>query len=159
MVWVDWGQAAATGHVMAAVLALLAGASVLLLPKGTRAHKALGAAYVVALVVVNVAALSLHRENAFGVFHVLAVISLVTVAVGIAPLLVGWRSPPVLAIHAYCVTWSYAGLAAAGFGQAATAAGQGRGWVVLVVIALVLSLSGVVIVGKVPSSLDRTIAN
>jgi hypothetical protein len=29
---------------------------------------------------VNVAALSLHRESTFGVFHALAVVSLVTVA-------------------------------------------------------------------------------
>lgn len=155
----DWEQAAATAHVTAAVLALLAGACVLLLPKGTRAHRALGAAYVVALVVVNIAALSLHREDTFGVFHVLAVVSVVTLAVGLGPLLVGAHSPAAFAMHAYCMTWSYAGLAAAGFGQLAGVAGQGRAWVVLVVIGLVLSLSGVVIVGKVPSSLNRTLAH
>ena len=52
------------------------------------------------LVVVNVAALSLHREDdTFGVFHALA-------------------------IHAYCMTWSYAGLAAAGCGQLTAAVGE-----------------------------------
>ena len=77
----DWEQALATGHVVAAFSALLVGAAVLVLPKGTRTHRVSGTVYVLALVVVNTAALSLHRENTFGVFHVLAVASLVTIAV------------------------------------------------------------------------------
>ena len=121
---VDWEQALATGHVVAAVSALLVGAAVLLLPKGTHTHRVIGTVYVLALVLVNVAALSLHRENAFGVFHALAVASLVTIAVGLSPLLLGRRSPPVIATHAYCMTWSYAGLVAAGCGQLAVAVGQ-----------------------------------
>jgi uncharacterized membrane protein len=132
---------------------------VFVLPKGTHAHRVIGAAYVVALVLVNVAALSLHRENTFGVFHVLAVASLVTIAVGLSPLLVGKRSPPVIATHAYCMAWSYAGLVAAGCGQLAAAIGQGDGaWGVPVVIGTVLSISGVVIFGRVPSTLDRMLA-
>jgi uncharacterized membrane protein len=114
MVSVDWEQAIAAGHILAAVSALIAGAAALLSPKGTHTHRAIGTAYVLALVLVNVAALSLHRESAFGVFHALAVLSLVTIAVGLSPLLLGKRSPPVIATHAYCMTWSYAGLVAAG---------------------------------------------
>jgi hypothetical protein len=68
MISVGWEQALATGHVGAAVSALLAGAAVLLLPKGTRTYRVIGTAYVAAIVLVNVAALSLHRENTFGVF-------------------------------------------------------------------------------------------
>ena len=87
MLSVDWEQALATGPVVAACSALLAGAAVLLSPKGTHTHRAIGTAYVVALVLVNVAALSLHRENVFGASHALAVASLVTIAVGLSPLL------------------------------------------------------------------------
>ena len=109
-----------------------------------------------ALVLVNVAALSLHRENTFGVFHALAVVSLATIAVGLSPLLFGKRSPMVITAHAYCMTWSYAGLVAAGCGQLTVAVGQDVGaWVVPVAIATVLSISGVVIFGRVPSTLDR----
>jgi hypothetical protein len=53
-------------------------------------------------------ALSVHRENAFGVFHALAVASLITIAVGLAPLLFVERSPMVVATHACWVTWSEA---------------------------------------------------
>jgi uncharacterized membrane protein len=159
MISVDWEQALATGHVVAALSALLAGVAVLLLPKGTHTHRTIGALYVLALVLVNAAALSLHRENTFGVFHALAVVSLVTIAVGLSPLLVGKRSPMVIATHAYCMTWSYAGLVAAGCGQLAVAVGQDIGaWVVPVVIGTVLSISGVFIFGRVPSTLERILA-
>jgi uncharacterized membrane protein len=159
MVSLDWEQALATGHVLAAFSALLVGAAVLLLPKGTHAHRVSGAVYVLALVVVNVAALSLHREDTFGVFHTLAVVSLITIAVGLAPLLLGRRSSPSIATHAYCMAWSYAGLVAAGCGQLAAAVGQRDGaWGVPVVIGTVLFISGVVIFGRVPATLDRMLA-
>ena len=125
MISVDVEQAVAAAHVLAAFSALGAGAAVLLSPKGTHTHRVIGAVYVLALVVVNVAALSLHRESTFGVFHVLAVASLVTIAVGLSPLLLGRRSPTAIATHAYCMTWSYAGLVAAGCGQLTVAVGQG----------------------------------
>jgi uncharacterized membrane protein len=159
MVSVDWEQAIATGHIVAAVSALLAGAAVLLRPKGTRTHRRIGTVYISALVLVNVAALSLHRENAFGLFHALAVASLVTIAVGLSPLLLGKRSETVIATHAYCMTWSYAGLVAAGCGQLAVAVGQDfSAWVVPVVIGTVLIVSAVIIFARVPSIFDRMMA-
>ena len=154
----DLEQAIATTHIVAAVSALLAGAAVLLRPKGTRTHRRIGTIYVVALVLVNVAALSLHRENAFGTFHALALASLVTIAVGLSPLLLGKRSEVVVATHAYCMTWSYAGLLAAGCGQLAVAVGQDlSGWVVPVVIGSVLTVSGVIIFARVPAAFDRMV--
>ncbi len=63
MISVDVEQAVASGHVLAAFSGLGAGAAVLLLPKGTHTHRVIGVVYVLALVLVNVAALSLHRED------------------------------------------------------------------------------------------------
>lgn len=150
---IDWEQAVATGHVVAAISSLLVGAAVLVLRKGTKTHRVIGTVYVVALVVVNVAALSLHRENTFGVFHALAIASLATIGVGLASLLLSSRSMPVIVTHAYCMAWSYAGLVAAGSGQLVVAMGQGGAWVP-VVIGAVLLIGGVIIFGRVPSSLD-----
>jgi uncharacterized membrane protein len=158
MIALVWEQTLAAGHVLAAISALLVGAAVLLMPKGTHTHRVFGIVYVGALFIVNVAALSLHRENTFGMFHALAVASLVTITVGLSPLLLGRRSPPVIATHAFCMTWSYAGLVAAGCGQLAVAVGPGDGWVVSLVIGTVLSISGVVIFWRVPSSLDLVLA-
>ena len=149
-----WG----TTHVVAALVALVAGMAVLRTPKGTGAHRALGAVYVVALVLVDVAALSLYREGAFGVFHGLAVVSLATLVVGLAPLLLGKRSAGVIANHAYCMTWSYAGLVAAGCGQlAAVASDDVPGWFVPGVIVAVLCISAFAIFTRVPPALDRVL--
>ena len=90
------------------------------------------------------------------VFHALAVASLVTIAVGLFASAPGQGSPRVIATHAFCMTWSYTGLVAAGCGQLAVAVGQDlAAWVVPVVIGAVLSVGGVVIFGRVPSILDR----
>jgi uncharacterized membrane protein len=110
---VDWQTVAASGHVLAAVTALVVGAAVLFRPKGVGRHRLVGLAYVLCLVVVDVAALSVHREATFGVFHALAMLSLLTIAAGLAPFLLGSRSVVALNMHAYCMTWSYAGLVAA----------------------------------------------
>jgi uncharacterized membrane protein len=159
MMVVDWEQAMATGHVVAALSALCVGAAALALPKGTHVHRVIGGVYVLALSLVNVAALSLHRENTFGVFHALAVASLGTIVIGLGPLLLGKGSPMVITIHAYCMTWSYAGLVAAGAGQLAVATGQDVGaWFVPAVIAVVLVLGGIGIFGRVPSILGRRLS-
>ena len=154
----DWEQGVAIAHLGAALAALVAGLAVLLVPKGTPTHRAVGSAYVVALVLVNVAALSLHREAAFGVFHALAIASLLTIGAALAPLLLGKRSRAAIAFHAFCMTWSYAGLVAAGCGQLSVARGQDpAAWVVPSVILTVLTVGGFVIASRVPSIVDRTL--
>jgi uncharacterized membrane protein len=159
MLSVDLEQVLVAAHVLAAFSALGTGAGVLFLRKGTHTHRVIGTVYVLALVLVNVAALSLHREDTFGVFHALAVVSLVTIAVGLSPLLFGRRSTMVITTHAYCMTWSYAGLVAAGCGQLTVAVDPDVGaWVVPAAIATVLCISGIVIFGRVPSTLDRLLA-
>lgn len=57
------------------------------------------------------------------------------------------------------MAWSYAGLLAAGCGQLAAARDHGDGaWAVPVTIGAVLLISGVIIFGRVPSTLDRMLA-
>lgn len=151
----DWEQAWATGHVAAASLGLVVGIAVLSLPKGTGLHRLIGAGYACALILVDLAGLLLHRESAFGVFHALAVASLLTVAVGLVPLLRGSRSPRAIAFHAYCMTWSYLGLVAAGVGQLAAALDPDAAWTVPMAIGIVLALGGGGIHDRVPSVLAR----
>lgn len=147
----DGEQARAVVHVTAALSALVVGAAVFALPKGTTRHRAMGGTYATLLLAVNVAALSLYREDAFSVFHVLAFISLATLAVGIVPFLLGRRSPRLYVIHAYCMTWSYAGLLAAGFGQLAAMNNDRVGdWLVPVTIAAVLLASAAIIIRRLP---------
>lgn len=149
----DVDRAVAAIHVGAALTAIVVGGVVVLLPKGVGRHRVLGSAYVAALLIVDIAALLVHAEARFGVFHGLAVVSLLTVAVGIVPLLLGRRTPRAIGFHAYCMVWSYAGLIAAGVGQLATTQVDRWGGSVAIAIALTLAVSAVVIFSRVPRTL------
>jgi len=81
-------------------------------PQGTSTHRALGAAYVAAMIATNLTALGVYRlTGQFGPFHVLALISFVTVARGVIAVL--RRRPGWLLTHYYSMAWSYIGLSAA----------------------------------------------
>jgi uncharacterized membrane protein len=71
------------GHVGAAVLALAMGLAVLVRRKGGTSHVVVGRLYLAAMLAVNVPALLLDdATGGVGPFHVLAVVSLVTMALG-----------------------------------------------------------------------------
>jgi uncharacterized membrane protein len=110
-------------HVAAAGTALVIGLAVLVRTKGTRSHVVAGRSYSVAMLAVTCAALLLYDATGRpGPFHVLAVISLLTLAAG-------WATAPGRrtrladrSAHGTFMTWSFVGLASAGLAQAATAA-------------------------------------
>jgi uncharacterized membrane protein len=156
---IDWEQVAASCHIAAAVTGLVSGAFVLTRRKGTRGHRRVGTLYAVCLLIVNVAALTVHREAAFGVFHWLAILSLATLAVGVLPMVLGRRTPGVIALHAYCMAWSYAGLVGAGCGQLAAATVSGARFGVMTAIVSVLALCAALIFWRVPSTLAQTLGS
>lgn len=110
-----------TAHIVFAVSALILGAAVACRPKGGRSHRTLGYSYALSLLLVNVCALSVYEDSAgMGPFHILAVVSLVTLTAGFVPVFLrrpvsGW-----LDLHGYFMSWSYVGLVAAGVAQLAT---------------------------------------
>ena len=99
-------------HGAAAIAALAFGLLVLAERKGTNAHRALGSAFVVAMVATNLTALGIYRLTGhFGPFHLLALISLAMLARGVVAAI--RRPPGWLATHYYCMAWSYLGLVSA----------------------------------------------
>jgi uncharacterized membrane protein len=99
-------------HVGSAFAALISGALVLSMKKGTRTHRRMGYAYFISMLVVNVSALLIYELFLrFGPFHVLALFSLASVLAGLVP--AWWRAPGWQARHARFVTGSYVGLRAA----------------------------------------------
>jgi len=110
-----------SAHMAAAIASLLFGLLVLVDDKGTRTHRAIGAAYVAAMIATNLTALGVYRlTGQFGPFHALALLGLATVAGGLLAAL--RRRPGWLATHYYCMAWSYAGLLAAAAAEAITRA-------------------------------------
>ncbi len=99
-------------HVLTAILALLAGALVLLQNKGTRRHVWTGRVYLGAMLATNLTALGIYELFArFGPFHVFALLSLLSVLAGVVPVWrrkAGWMER-----HAQWVLGSYVGLCSA----------------------------------------------
>ena len=145
-----------TAHVAAACGALVLGAVVLRLSKGTAWHVRLGRLYVVVMLVVTVPALLVYdTTGAPGPFHVLAVVSLVTVGLGwlSAPRRLRGRSGSVP--HASWMLWSYIGLATAGVGQLLNSVWPERSpWPVLLLVAAVTAV-GLVLVPRAVRRAER----
>ena len=70
-------------HLVTAIVALTAGAAVILSTKGTRRHRQMGWVFVASMMAMNGSALLIYRLfGRFGPFHVFALISLASVAAG-----------------------------------------------------------------------------
>lgn len=101
-------------HLIAASVAMPAGAGVLFLPKATRLHKRVGYVYVAAMLILLVTSFFLyHLFGSFGIFHVLAVVSSVTLLAGMLPVWFRSRIPDWPAWHFSFMYWSVVGLYAA----------------------------------------------
>lgn len=99
-------------HMGAAVAAMGLGSIVMLDPKGTPTHRLLGVGFAIAMVVVNITALSLYRMTGqFGPFHVLALFSLLSLVRSLLPLIN--RRHEWLRVHYRYMIISYGGLLAA----------------------------------------------
>ena len=99
-------------HLAAAMAALVLGAVVIGLAKGTPFHRMIGAGYVAAMIIVNLSALAIYRLTGHvEAFHALALLSLAVLARGVLAALI--RRPGWLPIHFRYMAWSYVGLLAA----------------------------------------------
>ena len=99
-------------HTALGVTALATGAVVLARPKGGRPHRVVGRVYVGSMLVLCLASFGLRDSTPFfrglGMFHVAAVVSLVTVSAGAWT---AWRRRPGwLPGHYMWMAWSYIGL-------------------------------------------------
>lgn len=99
-------------HIISAVIALLAGTFVLLAKKGTLVHRQVGYVYTAAMVILNVTAFLIYDlMGHFGPFHIAAIVSSLTLFMGIRAAVQrksGWYVQ-----HYYYMAWSVVGLYAA----------------------------------------------
>ena len=127
----------------------------LLQQKGGSRHRVLGYLYSSALLSVNLSALSVYEQSSGpGPFHVLALISLATLAGGFVPASLRCPRDSWVELHAYFMSWSYVGLLAAGAAQMATKfVGPGSLQVVIPSVLIVL-VGAILIHSQVPRTLS-----
>lgn len=97
-------------HFVASIFALVSGTYVLGALKGKRVHKQVGYVYSVSMFVVLLTSFMIYRlHGTFGILHVFAVISSVTLFAGMVPVLLK-RPANYLTMHFSFMYWSVIGL-------------------------------------------------
>lgn len=144
-----------TAHFLLALVALVSGVALFLRPKGGQRHRIIGYFYSVSLLLVNVTALSVYEESVgAGPFHILALVSLVTLMCGFIPAYFHRPVTSWLDLHARFMSWSYVGLVAAGVAQIATVTTSLPQWLsVGLPSVLVVAVGGVLIHARTPQAL------
>lgn len=101
-------------HLMSAVFALIFGSFILADTKGTVFHRRIGYLYALSMIALNVTALMIYRVfQKFGVFHIAAVISLLTLFAGMIPVILRKPKKNWFGLHFNFMYWSVMGLYAA----------------------------------------------
>jgi uncharacterized membrane protein len=140
------------GHFWTALLAIVAGAVVVFKRKGTRFHRWAGRVYLAAMLALNASALAIYDlYGYFGPFHVAALLSLVSVLMGVRS---AWTRKPAQGwriAHAYWMCWSYVGLLAAAVSETATRYLDFHfGWTVAAATGMVILAGALVINRRLP---------
>jgi uncharacterized membrane protein len=101
-------------HLIASILALVFGSLVLILEKGTKRHKQIGYAYFVSMIGVLATAFMIYRLfGRFGIFHITAIVSTLTLLGGMIPAILRKPVNRWLTWHYGFMFWSVIGLYAA----------------------------------------------
>lgn len=101
-------------HVIVAVLALISGTMVLLMKKGSKLHKQIGYFYAFNMLLVNLTAFGIYRLwGGFGLFHIAAIIGLLTLSAGMLPIMLRKPKRGYMGLHFSFMYWSVIGLYAA----------------------------------------------
>ncbi|MDU0371433.1 DUF2306 domain-containing protein [Hymenobacter endophyticus] len=137
-------------HLVSALLAMVAGAVVLLNRKGSPLHKRIGYLYVAAMLAVNATAFFIYRVTGhFGVFHWFALVSLASMAGGMVPVLVRKHISGWIYWHYYFMSWSVVGLYAAFWAETFTRVlPMSRFWPAVVVATAGTMMLGTVLIRR-----------
>ncbi|ARN79487.1 hypothetical protein BST97_13215 [Nonlabens spongiae] len=97
-------------HTIAAIIALITGSLVLAKTKGNKLHKIIGYIYAVSMLIVCATAFMIYKVHGrFGILHFFAVISTITLFLGMTPLLIK-RKADYIVQHLSWMYWSVIGL-------------------------------------------------
>lgn len=138
-----------TVHLVFALVAMSAGLMVVLMQKGTRLHRTLGHIYVTSMLGVNVTALCIYRLfGHFGVFHVLAFVSLIGVISGVAHAVTRRPRDTWLKHHRSAILWSYTGLLAAFTAEVAVRVVRTKFWYMVIIPSLLVTFVAWILIEK-----------
>lgn len=138
-------------HLASAAVALLSGTIVIATKKGTQLHKRLGYLYFYSMLYMNGSALLIYRlTGQFNGFHMGAIISFITILIGIGTLYFRGTKPSSINLHLATMYWSLVGLYSAFFSETLTRLSTlPFVWAVIIPTAIVSLLGAIVFVKQV----------
>lgn len=144
-------------HFLAATVALLSGATALVFRKGSPPHRWAGRVYVGSMAVMLATAMLIYRLfDGFGPFHVMALISAVTLFFGVLPLYTRRVGTHWIIRHGMWMSWSYIGLCAAAAAELTTRTMDLDFGATVVLTSLAVVLAGGLILWRTfPGALSR----
>ena len=109
-----YGDSVGLTHLIAGVFAVVFGAFVLTLKKGTSTHRKMGYLYVLSMFVLIVSSFGIFRLfGKFGVFHFFSIVATTSLLLGMVPMLKTKRTPRDYKTHFTRMYFSVVGLYAA----------------------------------------------
>lgn len=101
-------------HFIVSMLSVVFGTAILLMEKGTKRHKQIGYAYVLSMLGVIITSFMMYRLfGKFGIFHVAALVSAITLSLGMIPAILRKPAKTWFSLHFGFMYWSVIGLYAA----------------------------------------------
>lgn len=98
-------------HLVFSILSLVTGSFVLGLKKGTKLHKKIGYVYSISMIIVVATAFTMYNLfGTWGIFHWAAVVSTITLALGLIPILTKRPKKNYMSMHFSFMYWSVIGL-------------------------------------------------
>lgn len=101
-------------HFIVSMLSVVFGTAILLMEKGTKRHKQIGYAYVFSMLGVIITSFMMYRLfGKFGIFHIAALVSAITLSLGMIPAILRKPAKTWFSLHFSFMYWSVIGLYAA----------------------------------------------
>ncbi|WP_420388304.1 DUF2306 domain-containing protein [Roseivirga sp.] len=142
-------------HLAMALLAMIIGPVVLWFPKGTRLHKRLGYFYVLSMFLLNASAFMIYSlQGRPSIFHLFALISLITLWAGIFPAMKKQKKKGWYKRHYYFMSWSVVGLYCAFWSETGTRLLEGQHfWWVVALASCLTAFVGMILIKRKARSL------
>jgi uncharacterized membrane protein len=140
-------------HTVLAAAGIVLGLAQLLRVKGGSIHRALGYAFVYAMLIADGTAMLVFQfTGKFNILHVGAVVNLLCIVLAIVPALRSPRPSNWKVQHYYFMCWAYVGLLAAAATELVVRTSRlatvGQAWAVTAAISIIVTVTGYVLINR-----------
>jgi uncharacterized membrane protein len=136
-------------HTAFSIIALIAGALIFLIPKGTAQHKRIGYSYTVSMVILLVTSFGLFSLwGRFGVYHALTIVSFLALAIALYFPIAGRKMEKWVEHHLLWMGYSYVGLVIAAGSHLFSVFPEWPSWLRVILFWVLPYIAGTILIVK-----------